>query len=178
MKAARREFEVHGFGGASMRRIAASAGVATGTLFNYFEHKIDLLHQVLHGDLEEACAEAMRVEESDPIALQLEHMARVLLTMYARRPELSRVLLKESLFATGEGGGVFKAQVTRFAADVQRRVAAHGKPGPISPEVATLMFVSAYYFALIRCLASEPPDLEGALGLLGVQLRAILGGST
>jgi len=173
LTAARQEFGEHGFEDASLRRIASSAGVATGTLFNYFSSKLELLHQALYLDLEDTCERALLVSETLALADQLVAMARVFLDMFSQQPQLYRVLLKESLFATGASGEAFKAQVARFAEDVTRRIATSDVA---SPEVATLGFISAYYFALITCLAAESPDVERSLYLLRLQLGPILRG--
>jgi AcrR family transcriptional regulator len=42
LEGARAVFREHGFGGASMGRIAREAGVSKGTLYNYFDSKSDL----------------------------------------------------------------------------------------------------------------------------------------
>ena len=177
LDAARREFLEQGYEGASVRRIVAEAGVSTGTLFNYFHNKLDLLHQVFRSDLEVVLGEVLAVEDTSSISDQLAAMVKIPLGHFAAQPQLSRVLLKESLFATGESGAAFREQATRFAADVQRRFERAVAKGEahVAPPVATLSFMSAYYFGLITCLASDPPNVEQALKLIVLQFDPMLG---
>lgn len=180
LDAARREFLEHGYEGASVRRIAADAGVSTGTVFNYFHNKLDLLHQVFRSDLEVVLGEVLAVDDTSSISDQLLAMVKIPLGHFAAQPQLSRVLLKESLFATGESGAAFREQATRFAADVQRRFERAVAKGEahVAPPIATLSFMSAYYFGLITCLASEPPNVEQALKLIVLQFDPMLGRTT
>jgi AcrR family transcriptional regulator len=176
LTAARDAFADHGFEGASIRAIAAEAGVATGTVFRYAEGKLDLLHQVLHDDLEAVCRSALATPDGGELIEQLDGLAAPFLEHFAATPELSRVLLKESLFAQGASGAAFRDQVDRVARDAQRRIAAARARSevhaPIGP--STLLFVSAYYFALLQCLAADAPDATAARRQLRLQLTLLL----
>jgi AcrR family transcriptional regulator len=172
LEAARDEFRTRGYEGASMRRIAAGAGVATGTVFNYFDGKLALLHAVLHEQLEHAIEQALAVDEAEPVLDQLLHIASILLESYAHEPALSRVLLKESLFATGPAAPGFQAQVQAVADSVRARVVRDGTA--VDADTVTLTFVSAYYFGLIRMLASDSAEPGVPLEGIRRQLQALL----
>ena len=47
LKNAKKEFLSHGFQGASLRRICASAGVTTGAVYFFFQNKEDLFSQIV-----------------------------------------------------------------------------------------------------------------------------------
>ena len=175
LAAAHTEFLQHGYEGTSMRDIASAAGVSTGTLFNYFANKLELLHRVQHADLEEAVAQAKNVERTGPLTDQLNAIVRILLTHFAAQPDLSRTLLKGSLFATGPAGEDFKTQIHHMAGDVQYRIEAAIKRGEldVNPSIATLSFVSVYYLCLIICLTDEHPDVEHCVHLFSLQIRAL-----
>ena len=175
--AARQEFEAKGFEGASIRGIAEAAGMATGTVFNYAQNKLELLHQVLFGDLELSCAAAMRHPTAPPLVDQLVGVAGSLIAAFLVKPGLSRVLLRESLFAAGPSGEAFRGQVHRVAANVMQRIEGAKSSGAVSAtldsEAAALLFVSIYYFALISCLAEEAPDLPAARRRIRRQLQQV-----
>jgi AcrR family transcriptional regulator len=59
LQAARRLFSEHGYEGATIRDIAAAAGMSTGAVFANFSDKSDLFREIMAHDLT-ALAEAMR----------------------------------------------------------------------------------------------------------------------
>lgn len=92
---------------------------------------------------------------------ELTHIAGTFFAYYAKRPVLSRALLRESLFAEPPWSGRFAAQV----AEVHQHVAAlHRSARQSSPEGAALFgaaFFSFYYFALLAWLQGGHPDPLG-----------------
>jgi AcrR family transcriptional regulator len=174
LDAARAEFEANGFEGASIREIAARAGMSTGAVFNYAPSKLDLLHQVMHADLEAACERAVAAPREGSVVDQLVAVAQPLFASFAERPDLSRTLLQHSLLAQGEAGAAFRRQVEQVAAAAAERIdAARPGPGGAPTERAVLAFVSAYYFALIVSLSSPKPDPALACRQLRAALEAI-----
>src|SRR5689334_4804588 len=59
LAAARRLFSEHGYEGATIRDIAAAAGMSTGAVFANFSDKSDLFREIMSDDMT-ALAEAMR----------------------------------------------------------------------------------------------------------------------
>jgi len=59
LQAARRLFSEHGYEGATIRDIAAAAGMSTGAVFANFSDKSDLFREIMSNDMT-ALAEAMR----------------------------------------------------------------------------------------------------------------------
>src|ERR1700712_4510955 len=59
LAAARKLFSEHGYQGATIRDIAAAAGMSTGAVFANFSDKADLFREIMLADMT-ALAEAMR----------------------------------------------------------------------------------------------------------------------
>jgi AcrR family transcriptional regulator len=150
---ARRHFERDGFDRASIRTIAAESGVAAGTVLLHFTDKKALLHAALYEDLEQAIARCLAAKTRGPLVARLAAVARHFYSYYATRPKLSRVLLRESLFADEPWRARFGEQVTRVTAHVATLVEqakADGEIAPtINPQLMSVAFCSFYYLALI-----------------------------
>ena len=87
LDAAKRLFMERGYEGATVREIAAAAGLSTGAVFASFADKSDLFNEVLLEDLDEQ-VELMKaaVQEADDVA---ERLTRVLAAGYHRQlPQL------------------------------------------------------------------------------------------
>ncbi|MEM6532590.1 MAG: TetR/AcrR family transcriptional regulator [Myxococcota bacterium] len=178
LEAARDEFAALGFEGTTMRDVAKASGIATGTLFNYFDDKTELLHAALADRLDSisrACIDTMPPEGSafDTLA---EHVAGCFFDYYMGRPALSRALLERSLFASGPAAERFRQQVESLGAvlveratDLQRR----GQLSPnASPERVVLAFFSHYYFVLQMGLSRDltSDEMRAMIGRLATQL--------
>jgi len=71
LSAARRLFERKGYAGTAMENVAERAGLAVGTLYNYFPSKDDLLLTILRRESEEVARAGERVladPPEDPVA--------------------------------------------------------------------------------------------------------------
>lgn len=176
LDAARDLFEAQGFEATTIREVAAAAGVGTGTVFNYFVDKRELLFEALYDDLEAAReATLASIDEGAPALAQLERLGVGFFEAYARRPRLSRVLLGEALLADGEWARRFRGQVegvAERAVVILSAAQARGEVGAeVEPRVATLAFISFYYFILlshVQAHAQLPVDA------MSRQLRVLL----
>jgi AcrR family transcriptional regulator len=87
LQAAKRLFMEHGYDGATVREIAAAAGLSTGAVFASFSDKSDLFNEVLLADLEEQ-VELMREATASP-GPTAERLLRALAAGYDRQmPQL------------------------------------------------------------------------------------------
>ena len=153
LDAARGEFERGGFDAANLRTIAQRAGVSVGTVLHHSGEKRDLLHAALFDDLEATLTKVLAELGEGPLEAQLGRLTRGVFRYYQRRPELSRALLKESLFADGPWASRFTAQVgqthaavAKLAAQaVARRELGADTNGPL----LAVAYFSFFYFALI-----------------------------
>jgi AcrR family transcriptional regulator len=153
LEVARLHFERDGFDGASIRAIAAEAGVASGTVLLHFSDKLGLLHAALHDDLERAIERCLAAPSRGRLLVRLSAIVRPFYAYYAARPVLSKVLLRESLLAESPWRERFTAQLTRVLARVVALLAEAKANGEIAPATDPRLFATAfscfYYFALI-----------------------------
>lgn len=114
-QAAIRVFAREGFYKARMAAIAREAGVAVGTIYNYFAGKEDVLLSVFEAELEERLSFFEQLRESGlTIPEQIAKILQGHFALLQEKTELAHVLLQEG-FNPGRG---FKGKL----ADFQRRV--------------------------------------------------------
>jgi AcrR family transcriptional regulator len=161
LDAAREALDAVGYEAMNLRSVAQAAGVSTGAVLSHFRDKQDLLHTALFEDLEQTWAAARAAKRKRTLEQELSHIAGTFFAYYAKRPVLSRALLRESLFAEPPWSDRFAAQV----AEVHQHVAAlHRAARQSKPEEAALFgaaFFSFYYFALLAWLQGGHPDPLG-----------------
>jgi AcrR family transcriptional regulator len=161
LDAARQALDTLGYEATNLRAVAQAAGVSTGAVLSHFRDKQDLLHTALFEDLERTWATARLTKKKRTLEQELTHIAATFFAYYAKRPALSRALLRESLFADPPWNERFAAQV----AEVHQHVAAlHRAHRHSKPEAAALFgaaFFSFYYFALLAWLQGGHPDPLG-----------------
>jgi AcrR family transcriptional regulator len=162
LEVARSHFERDGFEAASIRAVAAEAGVATGTVLLHFTDKTGLLHASLYEDLERAIERCLAAKPRGPLLAQLAAVAGHFYDFYASRPKLSRTLLRESLFAEEPWRGRFQQQVARVTTHVallvQAAKAARELAPSVNPGLFAAAFASFYYTALIGWVQGAVAD--------------------
>lgn len=162
-------FTQKGFEKTTMRAIADEAGVAVGTLFVHFPDKPSLLAAALYDDLEGALAQAFASLPDKDVETKLLYLVRQLYQYYARNPTLSRILVKETLFLSGEWGHTFANQVEKFVKQITTLLLTAQQAGQVSTDVdcelAAEIFMSHYLTVLIQGLRSEDfkPDIQVSL---------------
>lgn len=166
LEAARTEFEAVGFDAATIRGIAARAGVAVGTVMAQGD-KRELLHAALFESLEQVLAAAIAALTNTPahdaaaVDDALDAFAGVVLGHYQARASLSRAMLKESLFAEGPWANRFSAQAARSHAAIAgylERAAVAGATDDVSATIAAGAWMSFFYFALIGWVQGHVHD--------------------
>ncbi|KYF75107.1 TetR family transcriptional regulator [Sorangium cellulosum] len=162
LEAARDHFERHGFEAANVRAIAADAAVAAGTVLLHFADKRDLLHAALFDDLAATAAEAVRDDEPGTLEQRLHRLAAAFFAHYARRPTLSKTLLRESLFADPPWQARFAEQVGAAHGRVVALFDAARAAGEVADDADAALFgvafFSFYYFALIAWVQGAHPS--------------------
>ena len=101
MIAARELFAELGYDGATLRQIAAKAGLTVGALFNHVTDKRDLIHLIFNEEVDALTDKALASPRpyqkfSEKILAMTEHYYR----LFAIDPVLSRILLSEILVET------------------------------------------------------------------------------
>lgn len=120
-QAAIRVFAHEGFHRARMETIAHEAGVAVGTIYNYFESKRDVLLAVFEVEFEEQISFFEGLRKSGlSIPEQIAQILQGHFSLLRERTELAQVLLQER-FNPGEG---FKEKLSNFHRKVVERIEA------------------------------------------------------
>jgi len=152
LEVARLQFERDGFDVASIRAIAAEAGIASGTVLLHFSDKLGLLHAALHDDLERTIQRCLAAPSRGRLLPRLSRIARAFYDYYAKRPTLSKVLLRESLFAEPPWRERFGEQLARVQARVVAIVEESRASGEVAPSthagLIAVAFSCFYYFTL------------------------------
>lgn len=177
MAAAKDLYLEKGYKTAPTRELARRAGVAEGTVFAHFPDKATLLAAALHEDLELAIGQAIAsLPPPDiPCRERLLHLAGALYAYYARKPGLSRALVKESLFLDGEGGEQVRQAVIRFivlAGKIVEEAMVRGEyAADVDAVLAGRAFFAAYYLELVAGLSGPEFDPIQVRNNLEAQIR-------
>jgi len=162
---------------APTRELARRAGVAEGTVFAHFPDKATLLAAALHEDLELTIGQAVAsLPPPDiPCRERLSHLAGALYAYYARKPGLSRALVKESLFLDGDGGKQVREAVLRFivlASEIVEEAKVRGEyAADVDAVLAGKAFFAAYYLELVAGLSGPDFDPVQVRNDLDAQVR-------
>jgi AcrR family transcriptional regulator len=165
-------FEEKGYEKTTMRELAAKAGVGLGTIFQHFPHKPSLLVATFEEELGEMVEQGLSsLPEEGTLKERLFHLVRPVLEFYAKRPKLSRVLIKEVFFLEGDAA----KRIDELEADLSVRLAGlfltAMERGEIDPETHIPDAVTAlwayYSLMLLQGLRSEPFDVDAQLEKLG-----------
>ncbi|NBA96040.1 TetR/AcrR family transcriptional regulator [Pseudomonas sp. R5(2019)] len=119
MAAARKAFAEIGFEMARLRDIAASAGVATGTVFLYAKTKEELLLLVFEEELEPLINAGFETLPSDGLQRQLRTIFDVVADHHEQNFSLCRHFLKEILYLDG----ACRVELKRFIRSWIERIA-------------------------------------------------------
>lgn len=171
VEAARALFRQHGFEAATTRQIARAAGIATGTLFNYFPNKEDILGQMAG----QAFAQARAVFAKQVVAADLEEELFALVAAELRQLKPLRKLM-DGLFetvlcplATARGDGAEVSLRVAHLEIVDSIARKHGLP-EMSP--LALQIYWALYTGVLSFWASDTSSKqEETLALLDQSLH-------
>ena len=111
VKAAVEEFAREGYEGANISRITQAAGVATGTIYNYFPSKNEMMLAVLSEIGTAHCAFiAEQIRQEDDFILRVERLLEAVFDFVRENPHQARVL-----FAMLQGANVtFKEHLSQI----------------------------------------------------------------
>jgi len=166
LEAARERFSEDGYEGATIRAIAAAAGVSTGSVHAHFPDKRTLLLTCFQEQVDDAVDAAWASLDADAALLdQLTHLAGYLYRSYATHPALSRVMLQESLFPSSAWAEVFTGQAMSFLGQVAGLFRAALDRGelkrlPGEGALAARNFFAVYFLTLVAGLANDPERPE------------------
>jgi AcrR family transcriptional regulator len=176
LEAARECFSRSGFEAATTRDIAAAAGIAAGTLFNYFPAK-EAIAMALVG---EALGEARRKAEKRPRGESLEEdlFALIAAELRALRPHRGyvRPVLETALspLARAEASPEGESIRVEHLEAVGRLMAARAEGMPSSP-LALNLYWTLYTGVLAFWACDASPHQEDTRAILDHYLRAFVG---
>ena len=171
---ARSLFSEIGFADTTIRKIATKAEVGFGTVFNHFPDKSSLLIAALLDDLAKTQSDAMDSFPSDSSACEkFLYLSKQFYLYYAKKPDLSRTLIKEMWFIKGDWGKILKEQADQYLLLITAIIDQGKKKGEIKEDVisdiAAASFFSHYFSVLLLGLNSEvfkPDELIIILDML------------
>jgi AcrR family transcriptional regulator len=167
LKAAYAIFSEKGYADATMRDLARMAGIGLGTIFQHFPDKASLLVAAYQDDLSQIIKKAMQSLPSSGIKFQLLHLTHHIYSFYASNVQLSRTLLKETLFLEGRHGDILNAQLHEFLQTVRDLFQNAIENGEVSacvdPMTAAYAYGSFYFGVLVTALKEPQFDIAGHL---------------
>ena len=174
-------FNNRGYDKTSTRAIAQAAGVGVGTVFSHFPDKPSLLIAALLDDLTTTQTAALKdYPQNAPICEKFLHFARYFYMYYAKRPDLSRTLLKEMWFVGGEWGRELVSQANQFLLLIESMLDVAVKRGELRAQTDTRLcaraFFSHYLNVLFAGLSEQDTDVDKMIDLLGALLNQLLEG--
>ncbi len=188
LEAAAAEFARDGLDGANINQISVAAGLAKGTVYNYFSSKEELFLAVVSESCERAAAGARSVPAEAPTRVRLRAVVESDVAWAREHDAFARVLVRQAL----SGDPRFHARVleaaTPFVEAVEAILASGVERGEIRADVPlaqlALVFTGLGELALVQHWGSagvwptlaEIPDLVVRLFLDGAEPREPAGG--
>jgi AcrR family transcriptional regulator len=177
LEVAAKLFASKGWENTTTRNIATEAGIAAGTLFNYFPSKESIVGSLISEALLEAreeFANRRRGEESLEedlfsfiwTGLRLLRPLRNFLA-----PALETLLSPLARFSSDHAGDSIR---TEHLENVEQLIVNHGITGPLSP-VAMQLYWTLYLGVLAYWAADASPQQEDTLALLDQSLKLFVG---
>ena len=179
IECARKLFNDKGFEQTTTRHIAEAAGIAAGTMFNYFPTKEALAMTIVEEALDEAGAEfegRLRGDETLDEAL-FAHVAIGLRHLAPQRNYVGEVL-ETALSPFAREPVCEQAQQLRVnhLETVGELIGSHGQPTALLPDVITMhLYWTLYLGVLSFWAADESPNREDTLVVLDQSMRLFVG---
>jgi len=172
VKAAEREFAANGFSGGSLNVIAREAGVAKGSLFQYFDDKLDLFTHL--SDLaSQRIGAAMAITNAD-LPWQDDFFAALAESMkswvahFRAHPDDLAMTAAVNLEPDATARQAVRGVVNRYYVDGLRVVIDRGvAAGAVAPDADVDAFLALLVLVLPHlALATSLPGLDPVLGLI------------
>jgi AcrR family transcriptional regulator len=159
-------FEKKGYDEVTMRDLAAEAGVGLGTIFQHFKDKANLLVSVFEEEFQPYVNQAFKSVPEASLKEQLLFLVRQFFSYYAKRPHISRILIKE-IYIDPKNSDQIRSHMLN---DIERlsKLFEDGKQrGELRSDIvsgdAVILWWSYYSFILLQALQSPCFDVEERL---------------
>jgi AcrR family transcriptional regulator len=183
LDAAVRAFAQDGFYETRIDRVAASAGVAKGTIYHYFPSKAAVFYAALRDACDLAGDAGLAVPDAGPIGTQLEAFVEGNLAWARTQEALAVLFARELIGGRGETRRVIVTALTPCLDKVTEMVRAADERGELyvreAPRTVALKFVELVNLFLLRASNNDewpPVDTFAAtvssLFLYGVAARS------
>lgn len=160
LAAAAAVFARHGYHRARTREIAAEAGVAEGTIFNYFPTKRDLLFAMIEQTVVESMPDLMAHVDQGDIVASLQALALDRLALVDRNRQLFLAVAPE-LFSDAELREAFVRQVVaptlKWLLPAVLRLLDRPEVRPVNPRVALPAFMGGLVLSFVANSILELP---------------------
>ena len=178
LDASRKLFAAEGFEAATTRDIAQAAGIATGTLFNYFATKESIavcLISEAHAQAVEHFQASLSREPDEPLSLEEELFAHVASTLRKLKPyrKYLNTVLETAMSPLGsdQADGTLRSIHLETVSQIALR---HGSPDALSA-VALHLYWTLYVGVLAFWSKDRSPRQEDTLALLDQSLAMFVG---
>lgn len=176
LEAAARLFVSSGWENTTTREIATAAGIATGTLFNYFPCK-EAIAAALMSDALEKAEQEFSARPLDEASLEEDLFTLIWTGLKGLRPHRSFLALAaETIFsplARSSPDRTGDAIRVRHLEMVEQIIGAHGGSGPLRA-VTMQLYWTLYLGVFAYWAADESPNQEDTLALLDQSLKLFI----
>lgn len=163
MEAAFKVFGEHGFERSTTKAIAQEAGVAEGTIFNYFPTKRDILFGFLENEVSGRLPEMLQDSSTRGPAL-IKSLLRSRLDMWRTHQAVMKVMVAEALFKEDVANEIAERVLLPGLRQIESYIAEQVEAGvcrPVNPGIAARGIVGQIlWFGLIQPILGEPEDVD------------------
>ncbi len=161
-KAAIKIFAEQGFHKATTDRIAEEAGVAVGTIYNYFQNKVDVLEYIFQVEYEKRKTffEELMLKEASPMekirSILEKHFAEV-----REEPALIKIILEERQHTCVDAQG--RAGLRKFIEEIIKQGVKEGHLRNVDAEILAVMLFGSIEAIMREYLIERghQPEEEG-----------------
>jgi AcrR family transcriptional regulator len=156
-------FEKKGYDEVTMRDLAAEAGVGLGTIFQHFKDKANLLVSVFEEEFQPYVNQAFKSVPEASLKEQLLFLVRQFFSYYAKRPHISRILIKE-IYIDPKNSDQIRSHMLNDIQRLSKLFEDAKQRGELRPDIvsgdAVILWWSYYSFVLFQALQSDSFDVE------------------
>jgi TetR/AcrR family transcriptional regulator len=174
LDAALAEFADQGYQGASLNRLVAQAGIAKGSLYQYFPNKEGVFYYVFQYALKLVRRTLTEVKEetlAEGFFTRLEKSLLAGVRFLREHPRIYNLYLKiqfdRNVPFRNELMAAVRRHATEYFASLVRRAQARGELRPGVPEAATLFLLDALFDRFLQAVALPALDVNLGLHLAG-----------
>ena len=165
-----------GWQGLTMDRLAAAAGVAKGTVYNYFRDKKEIVYFVAERAMEDMTRQvrALDLENGDPVRLLEQSLDILLVHMFENRRTLAamfRTLSEDAEMRTMdcEGKGQPGHEIREKMVEIFRKGVATGRFRPGDPVLRDLLLHATFHGIIHEFIFRSREDTEPKAAIAAIK---------